>query len=467
MQSTRSEGAAYLQERFGLSTQEADRRLALQDRAEDIAAAIARDHPDGFLGMEIQHEPVFKIVISVSRGADQAAIRNLLAPDLRSVIRFRVSKYDRKTADDTMQAIFAALGSIDFSVAFDYPRDRFVVSSANNKVTELIPPALRPDVFIQNRPSARPMQANGTTADTLYAGWAHYGDNGSAYYCTLAFAARDSAGRNSILTAEHCQDSITETRRNNQQADGVELQFYQPVSANYRRYEYNAGFGRSYDFRLLPAQQVTMGPALWYFNPKAGNYAKYEYTPSGATPWTYTTVNYSNQYSGLPGSGYIYTVGAVGSGTTSGTSNPNHPIGPVRCKSGNTTGVTCGTISASTLNSNNIDGIAMYGLVEIANFGQPVAAWGGDSGGPVFSQPIWNSTYSRYEVRAAGISHGGEFRFVHPLHQNPTDAKRPCDRRTDGNCTMVYLPIDRVNDFEPVTIELRSGASASVYQAPG
>lgn len=50
---------------------------------------------------------------------------------------------------------------------------------------------------------------------------------------------------------------------------------------------------------------------------------------------------------------------------------------------------------------------------------------------------------------------------------NPSLGKRPCDRRYDNvdQCTYVYMPIDRVNDFAPFTIALMEG-DAVVYRAP-
>ena len=114
---------------------------------------------------------------------------------------------------------------------------------------------------------------------------------------------------------------------------------------------------------------------------------------------------------------------------------------------------------------NEDDNVVMDGLVRVGSSDQPVIAWQGDSGGPIFTQPRWNSTFQRYEVSASGIMHAGGWYNINPV--NPSLGKRPCDRRYDNvdQCTYVYMPIDRVNDFAPFTIALMEG-DAVVYRAP-
>ncbi len=148
--------------------------------------------------------------------------------------------------------------------------------------------------------------------------------------------------------------------------------------------------------------------------------------------------------------GYFHVVGAV---TGTSRTNPNHPIGSVRCKNGLTTGITCGEITYSSTDSYVVrNGITYYyyDYVEVAYADQMVIAYGGDSEGPVFTRPLWNATQQQWEIRAAGLLVGG--------NDKPAGSyDRPCVSTEDPYCYFLYLPIDRINDRVPMQIIASTG----------
>lgn len=463
-----NDGAGFLQKKFNISDEEANRRLDLQAEAEALGVSLAEQYPDAFLGLEIQHQP-YKVILSMASDQFDAQVRQAIPANLRSVLQIRRSRFQVGEPEALRSELVEALSGLEYSLSFDYTRDRFVITAPESRQADIrarVPARTNALVEIRTGEAPSTFQTNATSADYISAGWLHYSNAGPNYYCTFAFMGRDQTGTQSLLTAEHCQTSVSERRRNNQSANNKIITFALPTSDRYYRYGYDSGIRRSYDFRLIPAPTVGSGPWVWFTNPRTNSYQKGRQDRNSSSGWSYDTISYTNQYSGLPSSGYVATVGTSGAGTTTGVYNPGHPTGAVRCKSGGTTGTTCGLITESTVYYfNEDDNVVMDGLVRVGSSDQPVIAWQGDSGGPVFTQPRWNSTYQRYEVSASGIMHAGGWYNINPV--NPSLGKRPCDRRYDNvdQCTYVYMPIDRVNDFAPFTIALMEGTSV-VYRAP-
>ena len=469
METPESPGESYLAKKFKLSKTEARKRMKLQAEAETLATDLAVKYPDIFLGVDIQHEPVYQVTASFSSDAKANEVRAMVPAGLRSVFKTRVSKFNPASSQAMTDELTKLLSGRDASIYFSYGKDRFVVQVAEeavNEVKALIPPSMRSDVTVQKGNPSRKLQTNATTAEWIYGGWNHYRvENGNQLHCTFAFSARDSSGQPVMVTAGHCPG----TRYNAQQNSGKTLTFASPTSANYDKNGYDSTRGRSYDFKLIPIPDVSTAPEVYFFNNVTGSYNYYDYDNTKSPPWVFKTRNWANVQSGLPASGgRIHITNTLVNTATSGTSNPSHPKGAARCKSGNTTGVTCGIIVASSVNENNTEGQTFYGLVKVGDATEEVIAWGGDSGGAVFSQPVWNSTNSRYEATAAGVVTSATWKPVHPMFNTPTNQYgiRPCHTYYDGGCEMNYMPIDRINDFMPAVILIRSGASGATGKTP-
>jgi hypothetical protein len=145
--------------------------------------------------------------------------------------------------------------------------------------------------------------------------------------------------------------------------------------------------------------------------------------------------SYVNTVPGFYGDGYFTTRGTL----KQSSYNSNHYIGMPVCKSGMTTGFTCGTVQSSSVSGTDDRGVSYSSFVKVSGSSQQVIAFGGDSGAPVFSYPNGS-----YEIVAYGILKGGS-----------TDAYgRPC---TGSACSFSYMPIDRVNDRVPFLIHTTQG----------
>ena len=95
----------------------------------------------------------------------------------------------------------------------------------------------------------------------------------------------------------------------------------------------------------------------------------------------------------------------------------NQKAGMIVCKSGNTTGITCGEITNGNL---TYDGVA--GWIQVSKTQQSVISQPGDSGGPWFLYPGTSSTITGVGIHTAGDSVSG-----------PTGIA-------------VYMPIDYIDD---------------------
>ncbi len=76
--SARYPDAPYMAGMFGISLEEAQRRLALAEAVNPLAAAIPVDHPDTFAGLWLEQEPEFKLVVAFTRDAE-ATLRPYVA----------------------------------------------------------------------------------------------------------------------------------------------------------------------------------------------------------------------------------------------------------------------------------------------------------------------------------------------------------------------------------------------------
>jgi hypothetical protein len=182
-------------------------------------------------------------------------------------------------------------------------------------------------------------------------------------------------------------------------------------------------YGDLYDFRYHPVVGLSTGYWVYFINSKP----------------VYNYPQYVNTVPGFYNDGY-FTVKSTLKQSTS--YNSNHYLGMPVCKSGFASGFTCGTVQSNWVSGTDDKGVTYRGFVTVSGSSQPVIAFGGDSGGPVFSYPD-----SGYNIVAYGILKGGG-----------TDAYgRPC---VGSGCSYAYMPIDRVNDRLPFPIHTTAGLVA-------
>ena len=199
-------GAGFLQNKFNLSEDEANRRLDQQADAEALGVSLAKLFPDAFLGLEIQHQPP-KVILSMASDQFDAQVRQAIPATLRSVLQIRRSRFEVGEPEALRSELVEALRGLEYSLSFDYTRDRFIITApeARQDVVRARIPA-RTNALVEIRTGEAPstFQTNATSADYVSAGWLHYSNAGPNYYCTFAFMGRDQTGTQSLLTAEHC-----------------------------------------------------------------------------------------------------------------------------------------------------------------------------------------------------------------------------------------------------------------------
>jgi hypothetical protein len=310
-----------------------------------------------------------------------------------------------------MQAIAAALRPVGIKHIASYePRTDTIVLEVDKaeeveRVRTLLPASLRDFVAVQQGAVPVPFQVSGAQpGDNIYGGWWYYkNDTITTHDCSFAFTDR-YLNKDVILTAAHCGPSyyVQETGHMVRLAD-------QPLAKG------AAGF----DYAIHDITNLGTSPHVWYDN------------NSITHPQSYST-GYNNTVPGYKDEGYFRLVGHVGFYS-------QYNGDPV-CKSGRSTGFTCGIIVDDNATWNGGVGLIRWGHSD-----QDIAGYPGDSGGSAFQIDP-----NPGDVNALGIIVGGT------TIKNPDGTiKRPC-LKSDGNCTVVHMPIDYIFNNHAFTLNIAS-----------
>lgn len=149
------DASAYLRERLGISSAEASERLALQDAAIEWAGALAQSSPPGFVDIDIEHEPTFKVNVYFSREIAQAEIARLAPPKLRRYVKVKRVKSNAQELEQDIQSILKALDGrgIEYAIYNDLRTEKIVIelvdTERRKELMELIPPNLRSQIKIK------------------------------------------------------------------------------------------------------------------------------------------------------------------------------------------------------------------------------------------------------------------------------------------------------------------------------
>lgn len=383
----RNPAAHHLMQTYGISEAEATNRIRLQQDILTLSQRLEQEDDPAFTDLWIEHQPVYKIVIGFADAKDRTALLQSIDPKLRRYVQIRQMPKSRSQIQADLDALTAAINKagIPYTGGYDMPNGRFVIVTESpadaQRVRELIPPALRGDVqVIQGkvpRNSAGPSYVQ--PGDYLEAGWIVYSSAGSPN-CTFAYRVTfGSPQRDGIITAGHCRSGGIWSWDGN----WIYYDTNNPVAY---------GLGGLYDFIVVDATGLT---------------------PTGDQAYG---VYYEDKNSipEFPAYDYLDTIGTL--------SLNAQKIGYIMCKSGMTTGITCGEIV-----SNNAIRNGVYGWVSVSNTKQSDLSAGGDSGGPWFMYPG-----SSTDIYAAGIHSG--------------DAVSKTCVGTGWACTAQYMPIERIDD---------------------
>lgn len=381
----RTASVAYLMEQYGISEAEARERLAVQLEVMELSTRLHRENDPAYANLYTDHTPVFRVVIAFADNKDRRAFVQSLSPTLRRYVQVISVPKSRREVQLDLEALVTGLkgAGIDFTTGFDPRSRRYVVNvhtqQMANAARENIPPQLRDEVAIQIRPRLVPEAApTGVQAnDWIVGGFTFYHSKDPVKSsCTWGYPVRfGSPEKKGILTAGHCGD--------------VAFHYYNNHWINFAPPVIRKHYETKYDYAIFESTGLT-------------------------DDQTYEV--YYNNVHGLNVStrGYYQIYGWIGW--------ESQNVGDTMCKSGKSTGLTCGQITNDNLWFNN-----SFGWIEVSHTKQPDLSAPGDSGGPWFMDPG-----TGYKAIAAGIHSTGSENCV----------------GTGSACVAVYMPVEWIDDHD-------------------
>lgn len=380
----RNPGASLLMSEYGISATEAQLRIDLQEQVIALSEKLNSDADPAYADMYIQHEPVYRIIISFSDKKDRKAFVDQIDPKIRRYVQLRNANKSRKETNQNLDSLALSLkdSGVAYLGGFDVSSDKFRIMAETDadvqKLTGLIPANLKNDTLVTRGPVPK-MQAapfgiqsgdKVTTGTTVFTS-----PSNTSGYCTLGYVVSYLSGstpKRGILTAGHCDSTMYFS------VNGHWVTLNSPIVD----YATGSPVGTKYDYQIWEVTGLASNNDIYYRN--------------------------LNSIPEFPASGTLKI--------TSITSFLNQKFGMVVCKSGATTGITCGKI---------VDGNAIYngvpGWIQVSHTRQIDISQPGDSGGPWFIYPGTATNVSGAGVHTAGSGTG-----------------------TSG--VSIYMPIDYIDD---------------------
>ena len=380
----------YLQKKYNISSEEANMRIELQNDVIALSEKLNQANDSDYADMYIQHQPVYKIIVLFADNSDRKDFLKSLDPKMQRWVQIKQAKKSRSIYSQELDDINMALNRLNliYTSVYDLESQNFLITVENksdiNLVKQSLPKARNGEVTIKvgNIPKIQAAPSGVRAGDKLYAGNTLSYTSGSPG-CTAGFAVSYISGgvtKKGILTSGHCpNDMLVKFNDHNVLLSG-------PIVEKQHRSDPNGGGDNISD--------------------------KYDYQI-----WDGTGLNLDNQIAfkdlngipEFPATG-IFRLTAI-------TTFLNQKKGMIVCKSGQTTGITCGEITNGNASH---DGVA--GWIQVANSNQANISAGGDSGGVWFLYPGSSTNVTGVGVHTAGNS-----------STNPEDYA-------------IYMPIDYIDD---------------------
>jgi hypothetical protein len=408
-------------DRHKISASEAQERLDLQEQVSKLAAELRTSEAGDFGDIWSEHEPVYRIVVAFASNKDRSYIRDRLSPQMRRYVQFKVVKTSIEEREKKIDQIISLLGplKIDYVSYYEHRTDSLVIESNTDRAVQLIRTTLPNDLqsFVTIRKAPIPKKAQATNAragDGVYPGWWYYKSNtgGNLHNCSFGFHAKNNSGKPLILSASHCDQPTWIYFTDHW------VSLAAPLFDHYT-------YGTKYDYQGQDITGLTSGPWVWYVNGKI-TYPGYEHHP--------------NSVPGQPGNGYFRVTGTKG--------YYDQKVGDVVCKSGRSTGFTCGKITHGFFTYRNAKG-----WIESGESSQYIYGTFGDSGAGVFTAPNTSG-----DTSAIGILSAVTYYDPTPFDPNNGDDE-PCTSATETDptsgitdCKIIHMPIDYVDDHQLVTV---------------
>ena len=187
---------------YGVSFDEALRRLRLQDDVGDLEALLAKNEVATFAGLWIQHEPDFRIIVKLTDGRNETVRPYILGGALENLVDVGSAATSLASLKAAQLQAVAAANNLDIRVdsginVFANRVELYAVDkTALDHALRAANIQLRAEVEVVERGHlSRP-------AGNIYGGLA-------LSECTSGFSVQDSSGTKGITTAAHCPDELS------------------------------------------------------------------------------------------------------------------------------------------------------------------------------------------------------------------------------------------------------------------
>ena len=185
---------------YGVSGEEALRRLELQEDVGDLRAALEANEADTFGDLEILHEPEFRVVAYFTREGEQTIRRYVEGTPLEAIVETQqvgATLAELEAAQAEAASYYEARG-VRFESGIDVTRNRAEV---------YLPPAARER--LDNVPQVRaarelPAPAVEVAVDQLAVPMEYMYGGRATDPCTSGFTVRAKTGNEGFVTAGHC-----------------------------------------------------------------------------------------------------------------------------------------------------------------------------------------------------------------------------------------------------------------------
>jgi hypothetical protein len=133
---TQNPDAAAYAEDVGISLEEANERLALQDDIGELGASLETNEVDSFAGLWIEHEPEYRVVVAFVGDEGEGVIRPYLQtyPALADVIEVRAAQYTLAELESAQQEAFSIveqLGPLSIAGGVDVMNNQVFLTVGN------------------------------------------------------------------------------------------------------------------------------------------------------------------------------------------------------------------------------------------------------------------------------------------------------------------------------------------------
>jgi hypothetical protein len=360
----RNPAVSMLMREYGISQQEAQMRIDLQEQIIAMSDKLNVEADPAYADIYIQHEPVYKIIVSFSDKKDRKAFLDNIDPKIRRYVQLKNTTKSRADVNRDLDTIAASLASsgITYFGGYDLPTAKFKLTTEKaadvQRIQSLLPANLKADVEVTTGPVPKTQAAPyGVVAgDSIMGGTTvRNATNTTAPYCTFGYAISYTSGsttKRGILTAGHCTSATMYFSVNNHWVTLHTPIVDRPPAA-----------GSKYDYKIWETTGLASSNRIYYRN--------------------------LNAIPEFPASGTL--------SMTTITTFMNQKVGMVVCKSGATTGITCGKISDGNAIRNGAAGWITVTHTLQSDISEP-----GDSGGPWFLYPGTSTTISGVGIHTAG-----------------------------------------------------------------